>query len=209
MSVDSCNIVAEIRTIKVGRVEASTSSQSNESTTEINNHADMTVLGSNCLPVPYFERLVDVSVWDASAGSVECPTISGAIAYDHPISGKVYMLMYHQVIHCQRLANHLMCLMKIWVEEVNINELPKFLAEDPDYNTHAIIVYDPLNTNQPLIIQLVFKGVNSYLPSRKPRSSEYEDESIPHIDMPSQEPVWEPSETSFEKQEDAMTDFRG
>ena len=50
-SVDSCIIVAEIRTIKAGRVEASTSSQSNESTMEIDNHVDMTVLGSNFLPV--------------------------------------------------------------------------------------------------------------------------------------------------------------
>ena len=58
------------------------------------------VLGSNFLPIHDFERLVDVSGWDGSAGSVECPTISGSTVYDHPISGKVYMLVYHQAIHC-------------------------------------------------------------------------------------------------------------
>ena len=70
-SVDSCTILAEIRTIKVGRFESSTSLQSNESTMEINNDADKTVLGSNCLPIHDFDRSVDVSGWDASAGSVE------------------------------------------------------------------------------------------------------------------------------------------
>ena len=80
---------------------------------EIHNHAYTTVLGLNCLPVHDFERFVDVSGWDASAASVECPTISGDISYNHPISGKVYMLVYHQVIHCPRLTYHLMCTTKI------------------------------------------------------------------------------------------------
>ena len=42
-----------------------------------------------------------------------------------------------------------------------------------------------------------------------PRDSEYEDESIPHIDMTSKAPVWEPSQVSFADQEDVMTYFRG
>ena len=90
--------MATICTIKVGQVEAATSSQSNDSTMEINNRADMTVLGSNFLPVNDFERSVDVFRWGASAGSVEYPTISEAILYDHLISGKVYRLVIHLYI---------------------------------------------------------------------------------------------------------------
>ena len=73
---------------EIPTIKTSTSSQSNESTMEIVNHAYMTVLGSNFIPVSYFERSVDVSRWDASSGGVECPSISGAIAYDHLIIGK-------------------------------------------------------------------------------------------------------------------------
>ena len=58
-----------------------------------------------------------------------------------------------------------------------------FLAEDPDDNTNTITVDDPLNPNKPLIIPLVLKGVTVYFPYRKPISSEYKDESIPHIYM--------------------------
>ena len=64
-----------------------------------------------------------------------------------------------------------------------------FFVEDPDEKAHAIIVDDPLNPNYPLIIPLVLKGVTMYLPSRNPKASEYEDESIPHIDMTSKAPV--------------------
>ena len=66
---------------------------------------------------------------------------------------------------------------------VRINEIPKFLAEEKDYNTHSIIANGPLNPNEPLAIPLVLKGVKSYFPSRNTMSSEYEDESITHIVM--------------------------
>ena len=54
---------------------------------KIDNHTDTTVLGSNRLPIHDFEILVDEYGWDASAGIVKCPTISGVISYYHPISG--------------------------------------------------------------------------------------------------------------------------
>ena len=107
-----------------------------------------------------------------SYGSDKCHTIYGAIAYDHPISGKIHMLVYHQAIHCLRLPNNLMCPVHSRMAGVRINEIPKFLAEDPVEKTHAIIVNEPLNPNEPLIIPLLLKGVTSYFPSSKPRESE-------------------------------------
>ena len=62
-SVDSCIKLASIHTIKVGGFEAATFSQSNDFTTDINNHADTTVLGLNLLSIHYFEISVDVSGW--------------------------------------------------------------------------------------------------------------------------------------------------
>ena len=92
---------------------------------------------------------------------------------------------------------------------VRINEMTEFLEEDPDEKTHTIIVDDPLNPNDPLIIPLALKDVTIYFPSGKPRASEYEGGYIPHIDMTSGSVVWEPYDTGFPEQEDAMTDFRG
>ena len=94
---------------------------------EINNHTDTTVLVSNFLPVHYFEKSVDVSIWESSDGSVECLTISGAIAYDHLISGQVFMLVYHQVINCPRLVNHLMCPIQSQMAGVRINGFQIFI----------------------------------------------------------------------------------
>ena len=132
---------------------------------------------------------MDVSGLDKISGSVECATISGSIAYDHPTSGKAYMLVYHQAIHYPRLTSHFMCLMQIWMTGVRVNEITK-LAEEPDKKNHSIIFDDPLNPNETLVTPLSLKGVTSYFPSRNPRASEYEDESIHHIDMTSKAPVW-------------------
>ena len=106
------------------------------------------------------------------------------------------MLMYHQAIHCLRFTSNLMCPIQSRMTGVRINELHKFLAEDPYEKMHTIIVDDQLNPNEPLIIPLAFKGVPSYFSYRNPKASEYEDEYIPQIDMTSEAPLWEPSENS-------------
>ena len=137
--VGGCNKVVAICTFKVGRVQSVTSLQSKRSNVEIDNHADTTVLGSNCLPIHDFGRLVDVSGWDASSGSVSCPKISGNIAYVHLTSVQVYMLVYHQAIHFPRITSHLMCLMQSRMAGGRINELPKLLAEDPLNNRRRFI----------------------------------------------------------------------
>ena len=89
-------------------------------------------------------------------------------------------------MHCPRLTHHLMCPTQSWMTGVRINDLPKLLAEDPDENTHSIIVDDLFNPNEPLVIPLALKGITIYFLSRKARVCEYEDETIPHIDMTSE-----------------------
>ena len=107
------------------------------------------------------------------------------------------MVVYHQAIHFPRFTSHLMCPMNSRISGVIINELPNFLAEDPDEKAHAIIFDGPLNPNEPLVILLALKGIASYFLSKNPKASEYEDESIPYIEMTIEAPVWEPSETRF------------
>ena len=110
------------------------------------------------------------------------------------------MLVYHKGTHLTILTSRLMCPMQSRMAGVIINELPKFLAEDPYEKTRSIIVNNPLNPNEPLVIPLSLKGFTVYLTSRKSREKEYEDESITHINITNEAPVWEPYETSFSEQ---------
>ena len=99
--------------------------------------------------------------------------------------------------------------MQIIIKGTKINNLLKCLGTEPDDETHAIVAEDPSDSDEKLIITLSLKGVMSYFPVQKPSTEYYEYEYIPHIIIPGKEPVWEPSEDSFEFQEEAMTDLRG
>jgi hypothetical protein len=66
---------------------------------DLDTHVDNTVLSNSCLLIHDTRRKVDVLGFQPP---------SGAIAYDHPTTGKVYILICHQVIYCQQMDTHLM-----------------------------------------------------------------------------------------------------
>ena len=92
--------------------------------------------------------------YNPSFDSQQCPTISGAVVCDYPVTEQMHILEYYQVVHHKALQNYLMCPMKSHVIGVKINELPKFLADKPDSETHAVIMNNPLDPQEMLIIPL-------------------------------------------------------
>ena len=117
---------------------------------DLDTHADNTVLGNCCLLIHDTGRKVDVSGFSTALGSIELPIVSGAVAYDHPITGKVYILVFHQAIYCRQMDNHLICPMQCRMNGVN-----------SDDSTHSIEVAVPLDQDATLHIPLVLKGVTS------------------------------------------------
>ena len=76
--------------------------------------------------------------------------------------------------------------MQCHLNGVQINEVPKFLAESPSKTTHAIELVDPFNASHPLIIP-------SYFDVYSPSITEYENDNIPMIHLSAEEPPWDPS----------------
>jgi len=70
---------------------------------DLDTHTDNTVLGGSCLLIHDTGREVDVSGFSLVLGSIELPIILGAVAYDHPITGKVYILVFHHTIYCWQM----------------------------------------------------------------------------------------------------------
>ena len=74
-SSESCKkfmLVATVRSIKIGKISASTSLQTIESRMELDTHADTTVLGKSCLIIQDYNKAVSVLGWNASVGSTKC-----------------------------------------------------------------------------------------------------------------------------------------
>lgn len=174
---------------------------------ELDTHADTTVLGRHCLVIQDFNRPVDVSGWDSALGTVECPTVTGVVAYDHPTTGQTFMLVFNQAIYAEAVENHLICPMQCRVHGVTINDTPKMFVAEATEHSHAIIC--DLDTDSPLIIPLALTGVTSTFAVRTPSLAEYNDENNSHVVMTSESPPWEPHDPEWALQEAAMTDLRG
>ncbi len=99
--------------------------------------------------------------------------------------------------------------MQCRVNDVIINETPKFLDPSPTDQTHAIAVADPDNLSQTIILRLALRGVISLLNVRKPSIDDWNTGDTRCLALTSKDLLWDPSSTMFEEQEEAMVGFNG
>jgi hypothetical protein len=130
-----------------------------ETTLELDSRANTCVLGRDVLIILDYNRPVSVVGYDESLGSKTYQTVSGAVAYDDPQTGRMLHFIINQAIHIPHLDHHLLCPMQCRVNDVIVNNLPKFLATDPTDQTHALTLTNPNNPLQPVILPLILMGV--------------------------------------------------
>ena len=137
----------------------SVTSNSKYSTLDLYSHADTFVLGANALVIQDHGRPVNLLPYNPALGDRNYQTVSGLIGYDHPITGQTYHLVIHQAISTTHLEHHLLFPMQALVDDVTINEIPKFIASNQIDETHSIIVTDPDDPAQRAILPLDIRGV--------------------------------------------------
>ena len=99
--------------------------------------------------------------------------------------------------------------MQCRVNDVFINETPKFLDLSPTDKTHAIAVIDPDNLAQTLTLRLALRGVISLLNVRTPSIDDWNRGDIRRLALTSKDLLWDPSSTLYEEQEAAMVGYDG
>jgi hypothetical protein len=144
-----------------------------ETTLELDSHADTCVLGRDALLILDYNRPVSVVGYDESFGSKTYQTMSGVVAYDDPQTRRTLHLIINQAIHIPHLDHHFLCPMQCCVNDVIVNDLPKFLATDPTDQTHALTLTNPNNPLQPVILPLILRGVTSLLNVRSMTIDEF------------------------------------
>lgn len=168
---------------------------------ELDSHADTCCVGNGVLVVNRTSRTVKVSPFLKSLGTVaKVPIVSAAIAYDDPNSGEVKIIIIHQALYFSEMNHCLICPMQLRLNDVVLNERPKFLTKNPTSEDHAIILDD-------LLIPLDIIGVTSSFPGRKPTQQEYSDCARYEFTYP--EPEWIPSTTDYAEEETKYVDETG
>jgi hypothetical protein len=170
--------------------------------TDLDSHADQSVVGSNCLVTHDFDRPVSIQGYDPNGSTTESlHTVSAALAYDSPDTGETLILVLHQAIHLPNLPHNLLSPMQMRLNDVKVHDTPKFLTDQPTTHDHAIVVRS-LDNDDELLIPLSLEGVISTFWTRKPTTQEYE--SCPHYELTFDTPEYDPSDKGYAQQEEAM-----
>ncbi len=167
------------------------------------------MLGHGALIILNYNRPVSVVGHDESLGSKTYQTVSGVVAYDDPQTGKMLHVIINQAIHIPHLDHHLLCPMQCHVNDMIVNNLPKFLAADPTDQMHALILTDPNNPLQPVILSLILRGVTLLLNVRSTTIDEFNSHDHLRLHLTSETLTWDPTTDLYEKQENAMMYYSG
>ena len=136
--------------------------------TDLDSHANQCALGSNSLIVQVYDRPINVSGYNPSGPvNKDLKTVSAALAHNDPVSGETLILMVNQAISIPDISHNLLSPMQLRLNDVVVNEVPRFLTEDVTDHTHSLVV--PIEDSPtPYVIPLSLRGVTSTFPTRKP-----------------------------------------
>ena len=203
---------ALLRNSRITAIDSKPKVDTCETTLELDSHADTCVLGRDALIFQDFDRPVEVFGYDNSKGAETYRTVSGVVAYHHPHTGECFHLVVHQAIHVPHLDHHLLCPMQCRVNDVTVNDLPKFLAIDPTENTHALTFQVESPDDGPsrdVVLPLELRGITSLLTVSVPTADEFNSRKCTRLELTSEHLLWDPNDPSYAEQEKAMTDYHG
>ena len=175
------------------------------SRSELDNHADTCVLGCNALITHDYERPVLVSGFHAADRPKTLRTVGGVVGYQDPSSGQAIYLAINQAIYAPENEHNLLGVFQLRMNDVRVNDLPKFMSADPTDQTHAITISLD-NDGSELTIPLSLEGVVSYFPTFKPSIRDYEsaEEGINLFHLTYAAPDWDPLCPDFADSEENM-----
>jgi hypothetical protein len=160
---------------------------------ELDSHADTCCVGGDVMIVNRTMRTVKVTPFLKSLGSVsKIPIVTAAVAYDDPKSGKVFVLLIHQALYFKEMDHCLLCPMQMRLNDVVVNERPKFLTEQPSEDDHVVKCGE-------VTIPLELHGVTSYFKGRRPTKEEYA--NCDRIELTYPSPEWVPSDEKYSEEE--------
>jgi hypothetical protein len=169
---------------------------------DLDTHADMAVLGSNCYVFEETGKTVNVFSYDPKLGSTTSNVVSGCFSYDDPTSGRVILLIVHQGLHMPHLSYSLIPPFQMRENDVIVNDRPKFQTRNPTEDDHCVIVSrDDLSTYR---FPLSLRGTTSFIDVRKPTDGEIQDDSLERFELTYQSPDWEPGTDRFSVMEDRL-----
>jgi hypothetical protein len=191
----------------VSSLSQSTSNQNLSSNiqprSELDSHANMIVLGKFSFIFESTGQTCSVIPFSKDLGVAEnVPVVDGAIAYDDPFTGQVYILICRNALYIPSMDNNLLPPFILRAGGVRLNDVPKIHCTNPRNIDHSISF-----ENHDLIIPLQLHGTFSFFNHRLPTNDELY--GCDKIFITPDSSKWNPHCDSFARNEQSMTDYEG
>ena len=171
--------------------------------TELDSHANMVVLGKHSFVFEATGKTCNVQGFSSELGQARnVPIVDGAIAYDCPITGQVYILLVRNALHIPTMEVNLIPPFIMRAGGVIINDVPKSQCDNPTVSHHCISF-----KQCELKIPLQLNGIFSFFHHRVPTPSELE--GCDKVFITPDSDSWNPHCESFARNEQSMMDFDG
>jgi hypothetical protein len=106
---------------------------------DLDSHANASVVGMEVITFQDFERPVNVSGYDPKGPvATALKNVSAGMAYNMPGSGRDVILIVHQAINLTHLPHNLLNPMQMRLNDIVVNETPKFQCASPTNLSHTI-----------------------------------------------------------------------
>ena len=170
---------------------------------ELDSHADSPVLGAGAIIIRETGKKVSVRGFTDEIGEpIVVPVVDGLLLYECDITNQQYVLIIRNALHIESMVNHLIPPFIMRLAGIVVDECPKFLSKTPTLDNHCIF-FEEDNLRIPLCLH----GITSYIPVRTPSTDEIE--TLPSLEVTPAASFWDPHDTKYQDQEDAMTTYNG
>lgn len=171
---------------------------------ELDSHADSPVVGPGAYILSRTGKKISVNGFTDELGkTLVVEVVDACVCYDCEHSGLTYLLIVRNALYINSMKAHLIPPFVMRLNGLIVDECPKFLSKNPTIENHSIFFPD-----NDIRIPLKLHGITSYIDTRKPTMHEVD--SLPTVLRLSPDTdSWNPHDTAFSEQEDAMLNYRG
>ena len=167
------------------------------SATELDSHADSPVVGKYATVLEESGKRVHVSGFTKSLGNpLSVPVVTAAVAYDCDITGDTHILVICNALYLDEMEVNLIPPMMMRLAGIKVDECPKFLSDNPSEENHSAF-FEEFGIRIPFLLD----GIISYIPTRKPSTSELKANEGNYLLLTPNTPSWDPHSDVYQDQE--------
>ena len=185
----------------VGEWEEDYGEIENSSRTELDTHANILVVGSECYIIAHTGKTAKVHPYRPDYEAKDIPIIHVAVQYDCPYTGERYVLVIRNALYVPVMKNNLIPPFIIREAGVQVLDTPKIHIKDPMVDDHSLY-FGGTNFRVPLQSW----GVFSYFNTSKPSTKTMVECDEVYLLTPKS---WDPHTDVHERNKRKMLDYKG